>query len=390
MQNFKEKHLVTGTEICDSDSNLGHKILAIDDQRLNLRILESSLSREGFTIFTAQDGEKGYQLARREKPDLIILDVMMPGLSGFDVIARLKKDPVTHDIPVIFLTARNEIDAKLEGFELGAVDFITKPFNIAEVKARVRIHLKLRLATRALVRQQAAQLAQVRAAQESLLLSPADLPAAGFDVCYEALQEAGGDFYDVAEISPGIFSYFVADVSGHDLGAGFITPSVKALVKQNCRPVYGAAESVRLINQVLVEILPLEKYLTAVFVRLNRRKGELEVVNAGHPPMLLVPRDGVPRLVEQPGDILGMFPRAQYFSRLVKVKAGDRFFLLSDGLLETPSSRSVWTAGTNKLLKVAAGLEKGGIGDAVKLLKNRLLPETRNPEDDVVLLGVEV
>lgn len=122
-------------------------ILAVDDNPVSLKVLEWSLQNEGYRVLTASAGPAARKLASEQQPDLIILDIMMPEEDGFQVMEKLKKDSRTASIPVIFLTGRDELDTKLQGFDLGAVDFITKPFHGQEMLARVRLHLKLSLAT---------------------------------------------------------------------------------------------------------------------------------------------------------------------------------------------------------------------------------------------------
>jgi putative two-component system response regulator len=117
-------------------------ILAVDDEASNLQLLRQIL-QDDYRLRFAKDGPRALELAREERPNLILLDVMMPGMSGYEVCAALKADPVTASIPVIFVTALNDIDDELEGFEAGAVDYITKPVSPQLVRARVRNHLSL-------------------------------------------------------------------------------------------------------------------------------------------------------------------------------------------------------------------------------------------------------
>ena len=124
-------------------------ILVIDDAETNLDMLVETLA-EDYDLFAALDGERGLQIAQESCPDLILLDIIMPGIDGYQVCAFLKSNPITRDIPVIFLTALTEIASKAKGFELGAVDYITKPFDTVEVKARVRTHLSLKQARESL------------------------------------------------------------------------------------------------------------------------------------------------------------------------------------------------------------------------------------------------
>jgi diguanylate cyclase (GGDEF)-like protein/PAS domain S-box-containing protein len=120
-----------------------HTVLIVDDTPANLAVLVENLEIRGFRALVAQDGNEGLKRAERERPDLILLDVMMPGLDGFSVCRRLKNNEHTRDIPVIFMTALDEMDDKLAGFRAGAVDYITKPIQIAEVLARIDTHLTL-------------------------------------------------------------------------------------------------------------------------------------------------------------------------------------------------------------------------------------------------------
>ncbi len=127
-------------------------VLVVDDTATNIDIIVEAVG-EQYDLSVATDGATALELAEATRPDLILLDIMMPDLDGYDVIRRLKANPATAHIPVIFLTALREIESKTKGFELGAVDYITKPFDIAEVKARLGLHLNLSLAKQELARQ---------------------------------------------------------------------------------------------------------------------------------------------------------------------------------------------------------------------------------------------
>ena len=126
------------------------RILAVDDTQANLDVLCELLEAEGYTISVAPSGEIALQIVGRVKPDLILLDVMMPGMDGFEVCRRLKQDELTQDIPVIFITAENQTEKLVAGFEVGGVDYIAKPFQNEEVLVRVSTHLKIDRLTREL------------------------------------------------------------------------------------------------------------------------------------------------------------------------------------------------------------------------------------------------
>lgn len=119
--------------------------MIVDDTPANIGVLFDSLSDLGYKVLVAKDGESGLSKIRQEFPDLILLDVMMPGMNGFEVCEELKKDETTRDIPVIFMTALSETDDKVRAFDCGAVDYVTKPFQTEEVNARVATHIQMRL-----------------------------------------------------------------------------------------------------------------------------------------------------------------------------------------------------------------------------------------------------
>ena len=366
-----------------------YTVLAVDDNLLNLKLIEKSLSKEGYRVFCADNGPSARQTAFEEKPDLILLDIEMPGENGFDVIEKLKDDPVTSAIPVLFLTGVSEVGSKLKGFDLGAVDYITKPFHPREVLARVRIHLKLSIATNSLISGQAHKLKQLTEAQESMLPTPEENPLACFSVFYKALEEAGGDFYDILNITDKIIGYFVADFSGHDIKTSYLTASVKALLAQNCTPVYSPADSMKMINDVLVEILPDGKYLTACYMHINRDTRKMTIINAGHPPVVCLPKDGDPYLIKDQGDILGMFKDAHFGTKTIKVAPGDRFIAYSDGLVESAHDKVTWATGADSLLPVYKKISSLPYDQIPRELVSRLFGSTV-PEDDLIVLCVKV
>jgi phosphoserine phosphatase RsbU/P len=366
-------------------------VLVIDDQPVNLKLLEAIFRKEGFRVLLAKNGPEGRLLARSEIPDLILLDIMMPEENGFDACIQLKLDPLTADIPILFLTAVDDLESKVKGLDLGAVDYITKPFNKAEVLARARVQVRLKRANEAIIQGQQDQLRQLGQAQQDFLVLPEDLPAARFAVYYQPALEAGGDFYDVLELGPEIFGYFVADISGHDLGASFITPALKVLLRENSGPLFSPEETLRRINGILLPLLKEEQHLTACFAHLNRGNKMLTLVSAGHLPVVFLDRAGGVRLIPLKGDVLGMFERLSLESVELAVQPGDRFFLFTDGLVEFGG------VGTENRLKQMEELqtdcrEQRGflLEEGVSGVITRFFTRYGPPGDDLLLLGVEV
>ena len=313
-------------------------VLLVDDAPANLQVVNSIL-KSTYKIRIATSGEKALKIAhQRPAPDLILLDVMMPEMDGYEVCSRLKSGADTRDIPVIFLTGQTETDDETKGFEVGAVDYIHKPFSPAVVKARVHTHLVLRgireqLAGQLLTIQQEMETAR----QIQLSLFPRDIPAIqGLDIAarYIPMTSVAGDFYDFIVIDEKRVGILVADVSGSGCPAALISSMLKiALAAQtSC-----ASDPVRVLaglNQALCGKFQ-GHFVTAAYVLVDTESQTLRYTGAGHPPLIL--RDdstGETREFVENGLFLGFFPDATYTSIEIPFREGDWGVLYTDGILE--------------------------------------------------------
>ena len=157
-------------------------VLIVDDNVENLQVLLAYLNNSGYKLLVAENGENALRQLEHVHPDLILLDVLMPGIDGFETCRRLKANPATREIPVIFVTALNEPEHKLKGFEFGGIDYITKPFQVEEVLARVHAHVTVRKLQREL-RQKNAELEELNASKDkffSILAHDLKNPLIGF------------------------------------------------------------------------------------------------------------------------------------------------------------------------------------------------------------------
>ncbi|MCP4044301.1 MAG: response regulator, partial [Gammaproteobacteria bacterium] len=154
-----------------ADKRQNQKILVVDDEPANISMLTNGLKKESYVVFFATKGEDALEIADREMPDLILLDIMMPGMDGFEVYSRIKINRKTMNIPVMFVTALNRDGDQSRGLEMGAVDYIIKPFNLPIVKARIKNHLELkkqRDELSALAQELSRQMLETERAQEAL------------------------------------------------------------------------------------------------------------------------------------------------------------------------------------------------------------------------------
>ena len=204
-------------------------ILVVDDNAMNLQLVVRTLEGRGHRILAARNGAAALEIARRAAPDLILLDVLMPDMNGFDVYERLNAPADRPHVPVIFLSALDEAADKIAGLGLGAVDYVTKPIQPEEVLARVENHL-IRLYLERELRRNRDRLDRelADAADLQRLMLPQSMPA-GFAAHYRTSRHAGGDYYDFAPLDEHRVSFIVADVSGHGASAAIVMAMIRAL-----------------------------------------------------------------------------------------------------------------------------------------------------------------
>ena len=212
-------------------------VLLVDDNPTNLQVLYQTLDGRGYRLLTARSGEQALSIAARIHPAMILLDIMMPGLDGFETCRRLKAGPETAESAVIFLSALDEVKDKVKGLELGAVDYIAKPFDPEEVIARVDTHLKIRRLEQSLVRKnreleeanQRMRLdleAAARVQQSFLPEAPPDSSGAEIVWRYRPCEELAGDSLNVWAFDDRHIGMYILDVSGHGVSSSLLAVSV--------------------------------------------------------------------------------------------------------------------------------------------------------------------
>jgi phosphoserine phosphatase RsbU/P len=317
-------------------------VLLVDDEPANIEIVNSIL-QDNYKIRVATNGAKALELANQvPAPDLILLDVMMPGMDGYEVCTRLNAASQTRDIPVIFLTGQIAIDDETKGFEVGAVDYIHKPFSPAVVKARVRTHLVLR----GIREQLESQLLTIQREMETarkiqLSILPSQIPSIQhLDIAarYLPMTAVAGDFYDFIVIDEKRIGILVADVSGHGMPAALISSMLKIALAGQTPSASDPARVLDGLNQALYGKFE-GHFVTAIYIVIDTEKRSITYAGAGHPPLIV--RDhsaGVTGEFTENGLFLGYFPDATYTELELPFKEGDWAVLYTDGVPETTSS----------------------------------------------------
>ena len=352
-----------------ADPARAESILLVDDQPANLQVLLQTLQGVGCKLLVARTGEAALAIARQARPDLILLDIMMPGIDGFEVCRRLKADPATQEIPVVFLSALDDTADKVAGLQLGAVDYVAKPFQPEEVIARVNTHLTIHRLGREVQQQRDElehELQVVSQLQRDLL--PAQLPQVDgvrLAAHYVTSRYAGGDFYDVAELPNGRLVILVADAEGHSAPAAVMMAMTCSLFR-SCSAE--REEPDRLLGYLNDNLCKVNKqsFVTAICGVYDVRRRALRVARAGHPlPMLYRASDARAREVPCDGVFaLGWQPYGPVPVTDMTLEPGDRLLFYTDGVTERFNER-LEPYGSTRLLRQ---LEVAGPDDPATIL----------------------
>ena len=320
-------------------------VLVVDDAPSNIQVVNSIL-KDTYKVRIATTGAKALELVKTAPPpDLILLDVMMPGIDGYEVCSQLKSDPGTSDIPVIFLTGQTDTADETHGFEVGAVDYIHKPFSPAVVQARVQTHLLLRGIRKQLAQQLFTIQKELETARQiQLSILPREMPKIyGLDLAarYVPMTSVAGDFYDFIVVDDKHIGILVADVSGHGMPAALIASMLKIALAAQSEHAADPAAVLLGLNLALCGKFQ-QHYVTAAYVYLDMEKRALSYAGAGHPPILQwhASSMGVNDVAEN-GLFLGMFDSATYTAIEMPISAGEWFLMYTDGIPETTNKAEV-------------------------------------------------
>lgn len=387
------------------------RILIVDDVAVNRRILSSILGKAGFECRVAGDGGEGLRLARESPPDLVLLDVVMPGQDGYGVCAELKADAGLADVPVIFLSSLDEAADKIRGLEAGAADYITKPFDGGEVLARVQNQLRLLQLTRDLKGLNRDLVEKQRRLDDDLsaaagiqgaLIPRADLALPGLTLSWHFVPSSavGGDLFNAQQLDAEHVAFYILDVNGHGVPAAMVA----VLVWQSLLPAMGlvvhagkgegkprVAPPAELLCSLEREypFERFERYFTISYLLLHLPTGRLTYSTAAHPLPILVRRDGTLRRLEEGGSIVGL-GLGGYEEGEVRLRQGDRVFLYTDGIAEcrSPAGEYFGEERFHELLRASRALPLAAL---VERLRATVASFTGDApaEDDISFLAWE-
>jgi phosphoserine phosphatase RsbU/P len=312
------------------------RVLIVDDVKTNVDMLVEAL-RGDYKLSVAVSGDAALRTVEKSPPDLLLLDIVMPGIDGYEVCRRLRADAATREIPIMFLSSLEDVQDKAKGFELGANDYLTKPFEILEVKARVRSLLKAKAYADAVRAAQERDLAIAREIQMGIL--PSDLASAsrgtGLDVhaTIEPARHVGGDLFEVLRVSDDRLVVAVGDVCGKGIPAALFMAVTVTLLRSLARQLDGPGKILARLNDELAAQNPRGMFVTMAC--LDVRGGRVTGANAGHDSTLVLGAAGAPRRVfPSSGRPLGLFPGQEYADETMELAGGESLLLYTDGVSE--------------------------------------------------------
>jgi sigma-B regulation protein RsbU (phosphoserine phosphatase) len=389
------------------DNSKEMKILIVDDTPANIDVLWKALEPKGYKVSIAPNGEIALQiLAKPPLPDLILLDIMMPGIDGYETCRRIKENEWTCNIPVIFLTAKNQKEDIVKGFDVGGVDYVTKPFYHDEIFARIETHLHLEHLKKQLKeknlelekKNQDLDLAFSQAVEYASLVQSGFLPEESphnknfiFAGKTFPAKTVGGDFYDFIPLSHSEMGLTLGDVSGKGVPAAlYMARSVsdfRTLSHLNSEP----SSILKAANSILYKRTQNGKFVTAIYLKLDTESRKLKVANAGHHPIMV--RNNENQVVEigkAGGPPLGILPNQDYPQEEIQLEKGNMVLLYTDGATE-PQNKEGTQFGQDRLSKILQQAN-GSPQDLILNLKDSIAHFTENapPFDDLTFLAFKV
>jgi sigma-B regulation protein RsbU (phosphoserine phosphatase) len=382
-------------------TNPAAKILVVDDVAENRDLLVRRLKRLGFSaIDQATNGIEALAAIGDKAYDLVLLDIMMPELDGYGVLDALKKDGRINDLPVVVISALNEIDPVVRCIELGAEDFMFKPFNPTLLKARVLASLEkkaLRDHTREELKRQQIELKEARTLQLSLLPAPFRGAVSGralsIDVALEPAKEVGGDLVDHFRIGENLIVIELGDVSNKGAGAALMMARTQAMFRAlAARPdadeLFRVPErAADLVNNALAQGNANCTFVTLLLATYDAATGQFTYVRAGHvPPFHRADNGGVTRLDVLGGPALGFMEGITYRSSTVTLSPGDRILIVTDGVTEAQQPGAE-LYGDNRVVEFMAALAADAPDPLKQLVQNvRTFEEGSPPFDDTAAI----
>lgn len=374
------------------------KIVVVDDEPVNLQVIINHLSLEGYEVIPAESGAVLLaELERNNIPDLILLDVMLPSVSGYDVCRKVRERFSVYELPIIMLTTKNRSSDIVTGLSSGANDYITKPVNRDELIARVQSLISMKESVRTQNKFNILQNELEIATDIQKAIIPGELPKLKnihFSVRYETSTQVGGDYYDYDLIDDRRISVLVADVAGHGIPAAIVAAMMQMAFTFYKTEFKDPSILFTKINSIL-EKYPHGIFMTACCVYIDLEKKKLYHSNAGHRPLLIWRQQNSTIISDKIYDRpIGIFPDSTYSFNEIDLFENDRIILYTDGIIEARNHKREMFGDErfNKLIRDNQGLDGDAFVNAIvdEVKKWAGITEGQTLEDDITLIAIDI
>jgi serine phosphatase RsbU (regulator of sigma subunit) len=344
-------------------------ILIVDDNPANVEILQMRLMANSYDVITATEGEMGLNMAREKLPDLILLDIMMPKMDGFEVCRQLKGDPTLPFMPIILVTAKTESKDVVAGLEAGGDEYLTKPVDHAALVARVKSMLRIKSLHDTVLEQSTELKKQLKTATKIQTLFWPEIPEleAGGHIWAVSIPASyvGGDLYDVIKLPDGSLLAYVADVSDKGVPAALIMAALSSKIRSESRVHNDIGQLLSSINSSMYNLISEEGFFaTIVIVRFWPKSGKMQMALGGHLQPLWMVRDGLGDMPQLKGVSLGITANANYEKKEITLSPGESILLYSDGLIEAENEEQE-LFGNERLINYARDKKDRHIGEGL-------------------------
>jgi serine phosphatase RsbU (regulator of sigma subunit) len=369
-----------------------NRVLIVDDAKTNIDILVQAL-RDEYKLSVALDGAAALRSIEKNPPDLVLLDIVMPGIDGYEVCRQLRAQELTRELPVMFLSALEDVKNKALGFEVGGNDYLTKPFEVLEVKARVRSLLKAKAYADAIREAMARDLRIAREIQMGIL--PADLAAAtrgtGLEVhaIVEPAREVGGDLYEVLRAADDRIVVALGDVSGKGIPAALFMAVAVTVLRTLARQIAEPDEILKRLNDELANQNPRGMFVTMQCLVFDLARGQVSCAGAGHHQLAIVSPGQPPRLAcPSSGRPAGLMAFNPVERETLPFEPGDMFVLFSDGVSEAMNDAEDFYGEERLLAVLAAGGSASAADTVTRVLADvRAFAAGAKQSDDITVLA---
>lgn len=372
-------------------------VYIVDDEKVNRFILQRSFEEEKVIIRDFGSGAQVLEMLQREKPDIILLDVMMPVMDGYEVCRLIKENPLYQDILIIFITANNDREARHFGLSLGAVDYIGKPLDVQEIRLRVMQQIKMRQMYLELENYNKKMRRDIKAAQQiQQSLLPENFQKLSQDMdfyyLYHPCETLGGDFLDIFKVGEYSYLFYLADVSGHGVASALITMFVKEFFhrfRNQPEKEFNPAKMLFNLNKTVLSLNFSERYLTIFAGIINTLEATVTWSSAGPNTKPAIISSERCEFLENKSLPIGWFAEAEWQNYTTLIPKDSMLLLYSDAAIEVKEENGE-ILGIYGFAKMAQDVDIYHEPNFIKL-KDKLLDFSglKTLEDDLTLVAVK-